>query len=227
MVTQVVGKRKVQHVDAEVEAAPTLVAPRRRGMVDKHQERRDQLAASALVTLGELGYARTSLRDIAANSPFSHGVVHYYFRDKNELIVYCVRYHKSRCVRRYDDIVESAESAEELLDGFIAKLRETLTADAPMHRLWYDLRSASMFEEPLRETVALIDGWLEEMVWRIATRLSTLAGRELATSRAATYAIVDGLFQQALLEMHDRPAESLDRIEQSLRDLLPRLLLSS
>ena len=46
---------------------------------DKFDERRDELAESALKTLGELGYARTSLREIAQNSEFSHGVVHYYF----------------------------------------------------------------------------------------------------------------------------------------------------
>ncbi|NYK22901.1 TetR/AcrR family transcriptional regulator, partial [Salmonella enterica subsp. enterica serovar Typhimurium] len=42
----------------------------------KHEDRRDQLAESALVTLGKLGYAKTSLRDIAQHSPFSHGVLH-------------------------------------------------------------------------------------------------------------------------------------------------------
>ena len=63
-------------------AAANVVRPRDR----KSALRRDQLAESALQTLGELGYARTSLRDIAANSEFSHGVVHYYFTDKTELI---------------------------------------------------------------------------------------------------------------------------------------------
>jgi len=197
----------------------------RRSTEDKHQTRRDQLAESALVTLGELGYARTGLRDIAANSPFSHGVVHYYFRDKNELIVYCVRFHKSRCVRRYDDVIALATSPEELVEGFIAKLRQTLTSDAPMHRLWYDLRSASMFEEPLRETVDVIDGWLLDMVWRVVSRYGELAGREIAVTPQLAYAIVDGLFQQALLGMHDRPAPALDQIELSLRQLLPSLLL--
>ena len=52
--------------------------------VDKFDARRDQLAESALKTLGELGYARTTLREIANNSTFSHGVVHYYFEDKLE-----------------------------------------------------------------------------------------------------------------------------------------------
>jgi len=35
---------------------------------ERVDERRQQLAESALATLGELGYARTSLREIAQNS---------------------------------------------------------------------------------------------------------------------------------------------------------------
>jgi len=211
---------------ASVGDAAAVAAPgSRRSTQDKHQTRRDQLAESALVTLGELGYARTGLRDIAAHSPFSHGVVHYYFRDKNELIVYCVRYHKSRCVLRYDDILASATTADELVDGFVDRVRDTLTVDAPLHRLWYDLRSASMFEEPLRETVAVIDGWLEDMVWRVVSRYAALAGRDIAVPPAMAYAIVDGLFQQALLGMHERPVPAMDRVEASLRRVLPGLLL--
>ena len=66
----------------------------RHAAADKHDERRKALAASALRTLGELGYARSSLREIAQNSEFSHGVVHYYFDDKLDLIVYGVRQYK-------------------------------------------------------------------------------------------------------------------------------------
>jgi len=89
-----------------------------RRQVDKFAERRAQLANSALLTLSELGYARTSLREIAQNSEFSHGVLHYYFRDKVELITYCVRQYKAECVTRYDRIVLTADSAEALRQGF-------------------------------------------------------------------------------------------------------------
>jgi len=65
-----------------------------RRQVDKFAERRAQLAASALQTLSELGYARTSLRDIAQNSEFSHGVLHYYFNDKVDLIIESVKQYK-------------------------------------------------------------------------------------------------------------------------------------
>ena len=83
--------------------APVAEKPR---PVDKFEERRRELATAALQTLGELGYARTSLREIAQNSPYSHGVVHYYFADKVELITYCVRQYKAECVTRYDEIVD-------------------------------------------------------------------------------------------------------------------------
>ena len=115
-----------------------------------------QLADSALLTLSELGYARTSLREIAQNSEFSHGVLHYYFRDKVDLITYCVREYKARCVTRYDQIAASATTADELRIGFAAGLAQTMAEDAHLHRLWYDLRGQSMFEASFREDVAAI-----------------------------------------------------------------------
>ena len=171
----------------------------RRAPADKHDARRIQLAESALRTLGELGYARASLREIASNSEFSHGVVHYYFHDKLELIVYCVRHYKAQCVTRYDAVVEHATTPEGLLDAFAAKLVETLRDEAPMHRLWYDLRTQSMFEEGLREAVTLIDSTLQEMIWRVVARYAELSGRPAALVPAAAYGVLDGLFQQALL----------------------------
>jgi TetR/AcrR family transcriptional repressor of bet genes len=171
----------------------------RRAPADKHDARRIQLAESALRTLGELGYARASLREIASNSEFSHGVVHYYFHDKLELIVYCVRHYKAQCATRYDAVVEHATTPEGLLDAFAAKLVETLRDEAPMHRLWYDLRTQSMFEEGLREAVTLIDSTLQEMIWRVVARYAELSGRPAALVPAAAYGVLDGLFQQALL----------------------------
>lgn len=147
-----------------------------RRQVDKFAERRAQLAASALRTLSELGYARTSLREIAQNSEFSHGVLHYYFRDKVELITYCVRQYKAECVTRYDQIIVTAGSAEELKQGFGAAMADTLREEAPMHRLWYDLRNQSLFEESFRVDVLDIDESLERMIWRIVSQFAELVG---------------------------------------------------
>ena len=72
------------------------------------------MAEATLKTLSELGYARTSLREIAQNSEFSHGVLHYYFRGKQDLILEAVRQYKAICIRRYDAIFESATDGGDL-----------------------------------------------------------------------------------------------------------------
>jgi TetR/AcrR family transcriptional regulator, transcriptional repressor of bet genes len=196
----------------------------RRSPVDRYDERRNELAESALVTLGEFGYSRTSLRDIAANSPFSHGVLHYYFADKLELVTYSISYYKLRCVTRYDEVVEQSTTAQELIDGFAAKLVESIVDEAPMHRLWYDLRVESMFDERLRETVLGLDGALQEVIWRIVTRYSELADREIAMDPATAYNVLDGLFQAALLGHVTGDPVALQMLVDQVQVLMPMTL---
>ncbi len=196
----------------------------RQAPADKYDARRNQLAESALRTLGELGYARTSLREIANNSDFSHGVVHYYFDDKLELIIYCVRYYKARCVTRYDAVIAESTTAAGLVEAFAAKLAETIRDEAPMHRLWYDLRTQSMFEDCLREAVTMIDKTLEEMIWRVVVRYAQLSGPAPARSPQAAYGLLDGVFQQALLGHITGRAGALDDLVGQVRDLMPYLL---
>ena len=201
-------------------------APRRGAVrpVDKYDRRRDELAESALTTLGEMGYARASLREIANNSTFSHGVVHYYFQDKLELVIYSVRYYKARCVTRYDSVVSDSRTADELLDAFAAKLAQTIRYEAPMHRLRYDLRTQSMFEEQLRPAVTEIDHTLQDMIWRVVTRYSELDGRPVSVEPAVAYGLLDGLFQQALLAYLSGPETVLDGLVTQVRAVMPRLL---
>jgi AcrR family transcriptional regulator len=196
-----------------------------RRQVDKFAERRAQLADAALQTLSELGYARTSLREIAQNSEFSHGVLHYYFRDKVDLITESVRQYKAHCVTRYDEIVATSRTAEELKRAFAAGLAATLREDATMHRLWYDLRTQSLFEQSYQSDVAEIDASLERMIWRIVTQYAELAGEEVSVPPAVAYAIFDGLFQQGLLKHLAGSTEAADDLRQQVEGLLDRLLL--
>ncbi len=195
-----------------------------RRQVDKFAERRDQLAAAALQTLAELGYANTSLRDIAQNSDFSHGVLHYYFADKFELITYCVRRYKAECVKRYDSIVATATTADELRTGFGAAMAGTLRDDASMHRLWYDLRNQSLFEEKFRADVKEIDQSLERMIWRIVGRYAELAGKLPAVTPGVAYALADGVFQHALLAHLSGDAAAVTDLDEHVRQVLPALL---
>jgi AcrR family transcriptional regulator len=199
------------------------VAVQRRSGVDKFEDRRRELADAALLTLAELGYARTSLRTIADNTAFSHGLLHYYFADKIDLITYCVRRFKDGCAQRYQGLVAEASTPDELAAACGNGLAATL-ADAPlMHRLWYDLRAQSLFEEAFRDDVAEIDGSLQDMIWSLVRTYADLTGTQPTCSSSAAYAMFDGLFQQALQRHLAGSDTALDDLRHSSRDLLPRL----
>jgi AcrR family transcriptional regulator len=193
-----------------------------RRKVDKFAERRAQLADSALQTLAELGYARTSLREIAQNSEFSHGVLHYYFNDKVDLLTHCVRQYEAVCVTRYDEIVATAESPDQLRADFAAAMAHTLRTEAPMHRLWYDLRNQSLFEESFRADVLEIDQRRQEMIWSVVNRYAELTGSTAAVAPSVAYATFDGLFQQGLLKLLAGQENAADDLEAGVRHELAR-----
>lgn len=193
-------------------------------MVDKFAARRDELAEAALQTLSELGYARTSLREIAQNSQFSHGVLHYYFTDKVDLITHCVRRYKAACVTRYDDLVAGVADADELAAAFGEAMAASMCQDGPRHRLWYDLRNQSMFCDWLRADAQEIDSSLEAMTWRIVSRYAELAGAQPGVTPATAYALLDGLFQQALHQHLRGGGPAAEGLSADVGRVLPRLL---
>lgn len=198
-----------------------------RASVDKFARRRDELAASALVTLAERGYANTGLRDIAQNSEFTHGVLHYYFKDKNELIQHCVHQYKTECATHYDEIVASSTTADELTERFAAAMAETLRDDASMHRLWYDLRNQSMFQAELRPVITEIDALLEAMIWNIVSRYAELADVTLDVEPGLAYAMYDGMFEQSLMAFVAGDLSALETVARSCKRLLRAVVVPS
>ncbi|MGQ0626238.1 MAG: TetR/AcrR family transcriptional regulator [Sporichthyaceae bacterium] len=200
---------------ARVPAARSLRRP-----VDKFDARRDELAAATRTTLAELGYAQTSLREIAANTDYSHGVLHYYFRDKVDLITHSVRQYKAECVTRYDALVADAVDADGLARAFGAAMAETAVVDADMHRLWYDLRNQAMFTPAFIDDVRAIDAGLQAMISRVVGRYSELCGAPSQLPEATTYALFDGLFLQALGRVSTEPGAPASDLAASVAAVL-------
>jgi AcrR family transcriptional regulator len=160
--------------------------------------KRDELARAALKTLAEFGYARTSLREIAANSEYSHGVLHYYFADRMDLIAHCVHLYKAECIASYDDVLQPNDDAPALRSRFAQRLAATMEHDLPTHKLWYDLRSQALFEPALIDDVREIDGELEAMIWRVVLRYAELVDGAPILDSAGSYAALDGPFERAV-----------------------------
>jgi TetR/AcrR family transcriptional regulator, transcriptional repressor of bet genes len=197
----------------------------RRDPALKFEAKRRELALATLATLGELGYSRTSLREVAQRSEYSHGVLHYYFADRNELITYAVQLYKLECCTLFDEAIAGAESAEDVVRLFGSCLALAIQQDAPMHMLWYDVKSQSMFEEPLQETVMTVEGWLADMVWRVLARYAELAGLPVRMGREMAYHTLDGVFYNALYRWRNDVPDALPQLEEQVYEMVTRAMV--
>lgn len=123
------------------------IADRKAPKKSNREAKKQELAASAINALKRFGYARTTLRDIAAASGQSLGMWHYYFESKEDLLVYCVRQYKEQFVSAVSAATAGVDHAQELRRAFCRSLADAIDQDAETHRLWYDIRSQSMFDE--------------------------------------------------------------------------------
>ena len=142
-----------------------------RKRVEQRGQAKLELAGHAIVALSELGYARTSMRDIAAQSGRSIGALNYYFEDKSDLITFCVRLYKENFVSQIDEIINSAGTGDVLINAFIEGLVDAVSGDAQTHRLWYDIRSQALFDESFHAISNEIEQALIDMVGRLIAQL--------------------------------------------------------
>lgn len=188
--------------------------------VDKFAVRRQELAETALAVIAEQGFANTGLRDISARTDVSTGILHYYFDSKDDLIAQAIWQYKSECARRYDPILETAATADELVSRFGVEISATLRDEAELHRLWYDLRNQAMFEDGFRDTIRSIDELLTDMVWAVVTRHAELRDAQPTIDRATAYALFDGLFLNCLIAYLRGDLAAIDAIRTRAGNLL-------
>ena len=186
----------------------------------KRDEKKRQIAQSAISALKELGYANTGLRDIAAKSDLSLGMLHYYFEDRSDLIIYCVRIYKHEFVRAITQAVEHAQGRDEVAQAFAEALAVSIIRDEETHRLWYDIRTQAMFDAAFRPAVAEIEALLINAV-RIGF---DKAGTVDPADESLAYAMIDGAFRYLMQGQIGPAARDQATLSAIFREILARFL---
>jgi len=186
----------------------------------KRNEKKRKIAESAIGALKDLGYANTSLRDIAANSEMSLGMLHYYFDDRSELIIYCVQIYKEEFVGQMLDALANASGRAEVIEAFSEALVVSIVDDKMTHKLWYDIRTQAMFDDTFRPVVAEIEASLIDIV-RTTLRK---AGHESPADVELQYALLDGVFRFLMQgQIGDTPM-TRDDLKTILKSLIERFV---
>lgn len=199
---------------------PTKLRARAERKTAKRDAKKRQIADSAILALKELGYANTSLRDIASNSDLSLGMLHYYFEDRAKLIIYCVEIYKEEFVRKFTHALGNAAGSDQVIEAFTEALVTSIIDDDMTHRLWYDIRNQSMFDASFRPVVAEIEKALVGIVQLAFEK----AQRSTPEQIELYYGLLDGAFRYIMQGQFEESPRSRDELSEMFRGLLSQFL---
>jgi AcrR family transcriptional regulator len=135
----------------------------------KKEEKIEKILAAALSLLAKKGYENTTINDIADEAQISRGLLHYYFKDKEDLVAHALAYGFGPMWDSSVGKIQGARSPEQLVDTMIEVLkknvRENPDFSALLFEMWVSSRRSAkirkVFNDGLNEAIDRLKGLLE------------------------------------------------------------------
>ena len=135
----------------------------------KKEEKIDRILSTALSLLAKKGYENTTINDIADAAGISRGLLHYYFKDKEDLVAQALTFGFGSMWESSIGNLQSARSPEQLVDNMIEVLKKNTLENPDFSALLFEMwvssrRSAKIhkvFNDGLNETIDRLKGLLQ------------------------------------------------------------------
>lgn len=182
-------------------------------------DRRTVILEAAARVIARRGVRGLRVEELAAEAGVSNGLIYYHFKDRTGVLRATLRFINERAERYTSKVAPSAEPAgprDELVQVLLlelqddAEVRENSTA-------WGELRASAMFDESLREDLAVATRtWVQEVAGLVADIApATPMSAALAAGERLT-SLLEGLSNRWLSggltvdEARDLMAEAID-----------------
>lgn len=135
----------------------------------KKEEKINTILTAALSLLAKKGYENTTINDIADSAKISRGLLHYYFKDKEDLVAKALTFGFGPMWDNSVGKIQSARSPEQLVDTMIEVLKKNIRENPDFSALLFEMwvsgrRSAKIrkvFNEGLDEAISRLKGLVE------------------------------------------------------------------
>jgi AcrR family transcriptional regulator len=114
----------------------------------RSDEKTQAILEAARTCLGERGYSATTIAEIAAQAGVSRGLLHYYFKSKEELLAQVVRTSTEAQLEMMASMFAQSETADDLAAALVGILRAIVEGDPTYINLALELWTLAR-ESPL------------------------------------------------------------------------------
>ncbi|USG63333.1 TetR/AcrR family transcriptional regulator [Brevibacillus ruminantium] len=185
----------------------------------KKQEKKQLIIEAAAKVLAEKGYEKASIKDIAAEAKITPGLIHYYFRNKEEILTELLMEASLQYTSDMQNLMQTVPS-EQLSKAALREPIKRVLHQPDWYRLRYELFAIGLRNPNLTERVNDI---LENGRNGIADILHAVSPETAGHQETASIllACFDGLALQKLMNPDfdlEKAYEVLEKMAMSLKD---------
>lgn len=133
------------------------------------EEKKNKILQAALKVLSKKGYENTTINDIADAAKMSRGLLHYYFKDKEDLVAQAMSFGYGAMWDSSIGSIQGSGSTETLVDNMIGVLKKNIKDNPDFSALLFEMwvsgrRSAKIkkvFDDGLNESISRLKTLVE------------------------------------------------------------------
>lgn len=173
-------------------------------------QRQDEIIWALYDCLAENGHEKVTVKDIAARAGLTPGVIHYYFKSKDEIAskLALALFEKYSCL--FEDTIVVSASPEQKMEKAIDFIVDNMIFSRPINRVFFNLLQMGYERETLGRVVKKMfekyRGFLESMFQEMG---ATRDSRMLA---AALVAVTEGFSIQVMVDPSAFERDTVRRI---------------
>jgi AcrR family transcriptional regulator len=128
------------------------------------QEKSQRILKAALALLAKQGYENTTINDIADAASVSRGLLHYYFKDKEDLVSQALTYGFGSMWESSMGSLANATTAPELADGMIDVLKKNMQQNPDFSALLFEMWVSSRRSDKIKKVFSDgLNGTIDEL----------------------------------------------------------------
>lgn len=175
-------------------------------MKGTREKKVERILSATVLVLSKEGYENATIKEIAHEANVNWGLLHYYFKDKEDLVVQAFEFSSNAILRSTLQLFSSTRSLEENVDDAIGLLKKNYRENPGFYKLLFEMWCASGRSKKIKKALTRC---LNRIITSLQVELdkirsNTISDRASDSSGLASLilAMSDGLAFQLILETH-------------------------
>ncbi len=153
-------------------------------------KRRQQIVKALYRCLLKKSYKDTTIKDIATEADINHGMLHYYFKEKEEILLSFVDYilnkYKNDFLQWRDENDFSKASQKEIMERFLEYVNEKITLNKNLSKVFISLWEISLNNRKVKSRIKnLYNEWIDMACETLQTPADDMETRQIILSIVA------------------------------------------